>query len=117
MNSKKRQVEEPVRNEEFMAYLVDTPVVLNNNSLPFKKNFKHAWAKFMQDSKITKRSMGMFFNNLDLPPIQEYLSYKSIDEMRALLTELPYSKVIWWTKSRSIYSAITNVASKKYLIH
>ena len=43
----------------------------------------------MQDSKITKRSMGMFFNNLDLAPMREYLSYKNVDEMKALLTKLP----------------------------
>ena len=49
----------------------------------------------MQDSKMTKRSMGIFFNNPDLALMRKYLSYKSVDEMRALLTELPYGKVTW----------------------
>ena len=71
----------------------------------------------MQDSKMTKKSMRMFFNNLDLTLMQEHLSYKSVDEMRALLTELPYGKVIWWVKSISIRLVITNVAPKKYLIY
>ena len=38
--------------------------------------------------------MGMFFNNLDLAPMREHLSSKSVDEIRALLTELLYGKVI-----------------------
>ena len=44
---------------------------------------------------MTKESMKMFFNNLDLVSIWKHLSYKNIDEIKALLTELPYSKVIW----------------------
>ena len=71
----------------------------------------------MQDSKMTKGSMGMFFNNLNLIPMQEHLSFKNADKMRALLTELLYGKVTWWTKSISICSVIANVASKEYLIH
>ncbi len=94
-NSEKKQAEEPVRDEEVMAYLVDKPVILNDNGFPFKNNVKYVWAKFMQDSKMTKGSMGMFFNNPDLAPLQEHLSYKNVDEMRALLTKLPYGKVTW----------------------
>ena len=71
----------------------------------------------MQDSKITKKSIRMFFNNPDLVPIQEHLSYKSVDEIRVLLTELPYDKVTWWTKSISIRLVIANVVPKKYLIY
>ena len=41
-NSEKRQVGEPVRGEEFMVYLVNTPFVLNDNSLLFKNNVKYA---------------------------------------------------------------------------
>ena len=76
-----------------MAHLANMPVILNDNGLLFKNNVEYTWAKFMQDSKMTKRSIKMFFNNPDLALIQEYLSYKSMDEMRALLTELPYGKV------------------------
>lgn len=35
----------------------------------------------MQDNKITKRSMGMFFNNSDLASMQKHLSYKNINEI------------------------------------
>ena len=48
----------------------------------------------MQTSKMLKGSMGMFFNNPDLAPMRQHLNYKNVDEMRALLTELPYGKVI-----------------------
>ncbi len=71
----------------------------------------------MQDSKMTKGLMGMFFNNPDLAPMREHLSYKNVDEMRALLTELPYGKVTWWTKSISMRSVISDVAPKEYLMY
>ncbi len=61
--------------------------------------------------------MGRFFNNPDLAPMREHLSYKNVDKIRALLTELPYGKVTWWTKSMSIRSVIANVAPKKYLMY
>ena len=44
---------------------------------------------------MTKESMGKFFNNPDLASIQEHLSYKIMDEMKTLVTELPYGKVTW----------------------
>ena len=94
-NSVRRQAGEPVGDEEFMAYLADTLVVLNDNGFPFKNNIEYAWAKFMQDSKMTKRSIGRFFNNPDLALMREHLNYKNMNEMRPLLTELPYSKVTW----------------------
>ena len=100
-----------------MAYLTDILIVLNNHGLLFKNNVEYTWAKFMQDSKMTKESMGMFFNNPDLAPIQKHLSYKSVDEMRALLTELPYNEVTWWTKTISIYLVIIDVTLKEYLIY
>ncbi len=49
----------------------------------------------MQASKITKGLMTMFFSNPTLTLMQEYLSYKKVDKIWALLTELLYSKVIW----------------------
>ncbi len=75
-----------------MEYLLDKAVDLNDNSLLFKNNVEYALAKFTQDNKMTKRSMGMFFNNPDFTPIGEHLSYRNIDEMKVLLTELPYGK-------------------------
>ncbi len=116
-NSERRQAGEPVGDDEVMAYLADKPVVLNNNGLPFKNNVEYAWVKFMQDNKMTKKSMGMFFNNPDLAPMRKHLSYKNVDEMRALLTELPYGKVSWWTKSINICSVIADVAPKEYLMY
>lgn len=78
-----------------MIYLADIPVFLNDNNLPFKNNVEYARAKFIQNIKMTKRSVGIFFNNPDLVPIREYLSYKIVDKMRALITKLPYGKVTW----------------------
>ena len=57
INSKRAQAEESVRAKEFMAYLADTPVVLYDNGLLFKNNVEYAWAKFMQNSKMTKESI------------------------------------------------------------
>ena len=47
----------------------------------------------------------------------EHLSYKSVDDIKALLTELPYGKVTWETKSISICSVIASVAPKDYLMY
>lgn len=49
----------------------------------------------MQDSKITKRSLRMFFNNPDLVFIQKHLIYKNVYKMKALLRELLYDKINW----------------------
>ena len=94
-DGKKGQVGEPVDKENTMAYMADIPIEQDNNCLPFKNNVKYAWAKFMQTSKMLKGSMGMFFNNPDLAPMRQHLSYKNVDKIRALLTELPYGKVTW----------------------
>ena len=37
--------------------------------------------------------MTLFFSNLTLAPIWEYLNYKNVDKMRILLTKLPNDKV------------------------
>ena len=47
----------------------------------------------MQDNKMMKGLMRIFFNNPGLVLMREYFSYKSVDKMRILLTELLYSKV------------------------
>lgn len=71
----------------------------------------------MQTSKMPKRSMTMFFTNLNLALMQAHLSYKNVDKIRALLTELLYTRVIWQTKRLTIASIITNVIPKEYLIY
>ena len=40
-NSQKKQTGKPVRDKEFIAYLADIPVVLNNNSFLFKNNVEY----------------------------------------------------------------------------
>ena len=42
---------------------------------------------------MTKESIEGFFSNPNMAPMRKHLSYKSVDEMRALLIELPYGKV------------------------
>ena len=117
MNSKRGQPEKQVENKKYIAYLAGILVVLNNNSLLLKDNIEYALAMFMQYNNMTKGLMRIFFNNLDLVLIWKYLSYKSVDEIKALLIKLLYSKVTWWTKSINIYLVIANVASKEYLIY
>ena len=41
MNSKRGQARKSVGVEEFMVYLADIPVVLNDNSFPFKNNVEY----------------------------------------------------------------------------
>lgn len=48
----------------------------------------------MKNNKMTKNLMKIFLNNLDLVPIQEYLSYKNMDEINLLLIKLAYNKII-----------------------
>ena len=80
-DGKRRQAGMPVDNENTMAYMADISIEQDNNGFSFENNVKYAWAKFMQTSKMSKRSMGMFFNNLNLAPMQQHLSYKNVDEM------------------------------------
>ncbi len=86
------QVGKQVGDKDAMADVADIPGDTDNR-LPFKNNVEYEWARFMQVSKMTKRSMTMFFSNPTLAPMWDHLSYKNVDEMRALLTELPYGKV------------------------
>lgn len=91
--SKKGYVGKPIRDKDVIEYLADMPVVANDNRLSIQNNVEYACAKFIQASQITKRSIKMFFNNPDLTSIRKYLSYKNVDKIKALLTELPYGKV------------------------
>lgn len=40
---------------------------------------------------MIKKWMRIFFNNFDLAFIWEYLSYKNVNKMKALLTKLLYN--------------------------
>ncbi len=71
----------------------------------------------MQASKMTKKSMTMFFSNPNLALMREHLSYKNVDEMRVLLIEFSYDKITWWTGSLSIRLVTADVASKEYLMY
>lgn len=53
-----------------MAYIADISVKMVNNCLLFKHNVEYAWAKFIQDSKMSKSLISKFFINLNLAPMQ-----------------------------------------------
>lgn len=40
-NNKKEQAGKAIKDNEFMTYLVDIPVILNNNGLSFKNNIEY----------------------------------------------------------------------------
>lgn len=92
--NEREQAGKLVRYRDIVAGIVNILVIKNNNRLLFKNNIQYVWARFIEASKMTKGSMTIFFINLNLAPMQEHLNYKNMDKMRALLTELPYSKVI-----------------------
>lgn len=106
-----------MEDKNTITYMEDILVDIDNNYYLFKKSVDYVWAKFMQAGKISKKSIDMFFNNPNSTLMGEQLTYKNVDQMWALLTELPYNKVIWWTKSLSICSIITDVTPKKYLMY
>lgn len=86
-NNKRRQVGRLVVKKNTMAHMVDIVNILidhNSNCLLFKNNVEYTWAKFIQASKMSKSSIDMFFNNLDLALMQQYLSYKNVNKMRIL---------------------------------
>lgn len=70
----------------------------------------------MQANKMRKRSITIFFNNLNFISMQKHLNYKNINKIRVLLTKLPYSKVTWWIKNLSPHSVTIDIALKEYLI-
>lgn len=47
----------------------------------------------MQISKILKKSIDMFFNNLYLILIQQYLSYENVKKIKSLLIKPLYVKI------------------------
>ena len=93
-DSERGQAREQIRYEDVIVGLANIPVVKDDNCLPLKNNVEYIWARFMQANKTIKRLMTIFFINLDLASMQEHLSYKDMDEMKALLTELLYGKII-----------------------
>lgn len=49
-----------------MAYMTDIIVDQDNNCILFKNNIKYVWEKFIQASKISKRSLNIFLNTYNL---------------------------------------------------
>ncbi len=115
-DGRRGQAGEPVGDNDAMADVADIPGDADNR-LPLKINVENKWARFIQASKMTKGSKTIFFSNSTLAHMREHLSYKNVDKIRALLKELPYSKVTWWTRGLNICSVTADVAPKKYLIY
>lgn len=78
-----------------MIYIANIPIDQDNNCFLLRNNVIYAYAKFMQAGKMSKKLIDMFFNNLDLIPIQQHLNQKNKNKMKALLMKLSYGKVIW----------------------
>lgn len=76
-----------------MTYIANIVIDQNNNCFLLKNNVEYLWAKFIQASKIPKKLISIFFNNLN-SPMQQHLSYKNINKMKLLLTKLIYGKII-----------------------
>ena len=76
-----------------MAYLADILINVNKSGLLFKNNIKYIKGKFMQDSKMTKKLIELFFNNLNLIAIQDYLSCKNKNKIKILIIKLLYRKI------------------------
>ena len=89
-DSQGEQANKPMEDKDTMVYMKNILVDVNNNCPLFRHNVDYAWAKFLQVSTMLKESMGIFFSNSDLAFIQQWLSYKKVDQIRALFTELPY---------------------------
>lgn len=83
-NNKRKQIEQQVGYEDIMVDIANILAVEDNNCLLFKNNIEYLWAKFIQVSKMTKKSIAMFFNNSDFGTYAGHLSYKNVDKMRAL---------------------------------
>ena len=92
-DNEKGQTSELVGYEKVLVDITNISVVENDNCFQCKNNVEYTWAKFIQVSKIIKELMTMFFTNSNLAPMWEYLSYKNVNKMRALLIQLLYSKV------------------------
>lgn len=75
-----------------MTNVMDIPSDIDNYLL-FKNNIEYEQIRFMQVMKIINRLMTIFFNNFILASMQNYLSYKIVDKIGALLLKLLYDKV------------------------
>lgn len=94
-DSLKSQTKKLIKNKNTMIYMVNILVFVGNNYFSFKNNIEYIWVKFMQANKMTKKSIEIFFKNLNLAMMQKHLNYKNVNKIKALLIELLYSKVIW----------------------
>lgn len=93
-DNKIRQARKLVGYEDVVTNQSNIPFDKDNNRLPFKNNVEYTQARFMQASKMMKKSMIIFFTNSNLAYMREYFSYKNLKKMKVLLIELPYIKVI-----------------------
>lgn len=93
VNSQRKKENEPMRDKNTIAYIKNILVNINNNCYLFKYTVDYTWIKFLQASKSLKLLMNMFFSNLDLAYMQEYIKYQNLDKMQALLIELSYGKI------------------------
>lgn len=57
---------------------------MKNNYYLCKNNVDYISTKFIESSKIFKEIINIFFDNFDLTPIQEQLSYKNVNKMWVL---------------------------------
>lgn len=80
-----------MEDQDVMVDMVDTSSDIDNCPL-FKNNLEYIWIGFMQASKILEESMIIYFTKPDFAPIQKHSSYKIVDNMKSLLTELVYDK-------------------------
>lgn len=82
-DGKKIQVKELIGDKNIK---VDVINIANdaNNYLPFENNIKYKLIRFMQVSKIIKKSMIIFLNNPIFVSIEEYWSYKKVNKIKAL---------------------------------
>lgn len=75
--------------------MADIPIEQNNSCFLFKNNVNYIYTKFIPINKLFKELINIFFNNPNFVLMQQYLSYKNLDKIKMLLTELLYNKVTW----------------------
>lgn len=71
-NNKIGQVKQPVRYKDIMVGIANILVVEDDNHLLYKNNVEYVWARFIEVSKMTKKSITIFFINFNLAPIWEH---------------------------------------------
>lgn len=65
-DSLKSQTKKLIKNKNTIVYMANILVFVGHNYFSFKSNIEYTWVKFIQANKITKKSIEIFFKNLDL---------------------------------------------------